>query len=139
MKFVFDSAKVARPSSDPLIEPATSFSSSIFRTHPHGYNIFVKIYPYGTGPATSKCASILFTLFRGDYDNLLQWPISKLIHICIRVQLDPLNTWTKAIRPDQDPVHKKLTKSTKTGVATILNINFTPHSRVFWRNLRFPN
>ena len=34
VKFVFDSAKVARPSSDPLIEPATSFSSSIFRTHP---------------------------------------------------------------------------------------------------------
>ena len=33
VKFVFDSAKVARPSSDPLIEPATSFSSPIFRTH----------------------------------------------------------------------------------------------------------
>ena len=29
VKFVFDSAKVARPSSDPLIEPATSFSSPI--------------------------------------------------------------------------------------------------------------
>ena len=36
VKFVFDSAKVARPSSDPLIEPATSFSSPIFRTHSHG-------------------------------------------------------------------------------------------------------
>ena len=34
VKFVFDSAKVARPSSDPLIEPATSFSSPIFKTHP---------------------------------------------------------------------------------------------------------
>ena len=38
VKFVFDSAKKARPSIDPLIEPATSFSSPIFRTHPHGYN-----------------------------------------------------------------------------------------------------
>ena len=45
VKFVFDSAKVARPSSDPLIEPATSFSSPIFRTHPHGYNFFIKFYP----------------------------------------------------------------------------------------------
>ena len=70
LKFVFF-AKVARSSSDPLIEPATSFSSPIFRTHPHGYNFFIKLYPYGIGPATDKCASILFTLFRGDYDNLL--------------------------------------------------------------------
>ena len=34
VKFVFDFAKVARPSSDPLIEPATSFISLIFKTHP---------------------------------------------------------------------------------------------------------
>ena len=71
VKFVFDSAKVARPSSDPLIEPATSFGSPIFRTHPHGYNFFIKIYPYGIGPATGKCASILFTVSTGDYENLL--------------------------------------------------------------------
>ena len=100
VKFVFDSAKKARPSSDPLIEPATSFSSPIFRTHPHGYNFFIKLYPYGIEPATGKCASILFTLFPGDFDNLLKWPFSKLIHISIRDQLDPLNTWMKTIRPD---------------------------------------
>ena len=45
VKFVFESAKVARPSSDPLIEPATSFSSPIFRTHPHGYDFFIKFLP----------------------------------------------------------------------------------------------
>ena len=83
VKFVFDSAKVARPSSDPLIEPATSYSSPIFRNHPHGYNLLIKLYPYGIGPATGKCASILFTLLPGDYDNLLQWPFSKIIHIGI--------------------------------------------------------
>ena len=59
LKFVFDSAKPARPSSDPLIEPVTSFSSPIFRTHPQGYNFFIKFYPYGIGPATGKYASIL--------------------------------------------------------------------------------
>jgi len=100
VKFVFDSAKVARPSSDPLIEPATSFSSPIFRTHPHGYNFFIEFYPYGIGPATGKCASILFTLFPGDYDNLFKWRFSKIIHIGIRDQLDPLNTSMKSIRPD---------------------------------------
>ena len=131
VKFVFDSAKVARPSSDPLIEPATSFSSPIFRTHPHGYNFFIKLYPYGIGPATGKCASVLFALFPGDYDNLLQWPFTKTIHIGIRDQLDPMNTWTKTILPDQDPAYKKPIISTKTGVATILINNFSPHSKLF--------
>ena len=129
VKFVFDSAKVARPSSDPLIEPATSFSSPIFRTHPHGYNFF-KFYPYGIGPATGKCASILFTHFPGDYDNLLQWPFTKIIHIGIRNQLDPMNTWMKTIKPDQDPAYKKPTMTTKTGLATILINNFIPHSKL---------
>ena len=131
VKFIFDSAKVARPSSDPLIEPATSFSSHIFRTHPHGYNFFIKLYTYGIGPATGKCASILFTLFPGDYDNLLQWPFTKIIHIGIRDQLDPMNAWMKTIRPDQDPAYKKPTMTTKTGVATILINNFIPHSKRF--------
>ena len=131
VKFVFDSAKVARPSSDPLIEPATSFSSPIFRTHPHGYNFFIKLHPYGIGPATGKCASVVFALFPGDYDNLLQWPFTKTIHIGIRDQLDPMNTWIKAILPDQDPAYKKPTMSTKTGVATILINNFIPHSKLF--------
>ena len=129
-KFVFDSVKVGRPSSDPLIEPGTSFSSPIFRTHPHGYNFFIKFYPYGIGPATGKCASILFTLFPGDYDNLLQGPFSKLIHTGIWDQLDPLNTWMKTIRPDQDQAYKKPTLSTKTGVATILINNFFHHSKL---------
>ena len=131
VKFVFDSAKVDRPSSDPLIEPAISFGSPIFRTHSQGYNFFIKLYPYGFGPATGKCASILFTLFPGDYDNLLQWPFSKLIHMGNRDQLDPMNTWMKTIRLDQDPAYKKPTMSTKTGVATILINNFIPHSKLF--------
>ena len=129
--FVVDSAKVARLSSDPLIEPATNFSSPIFRTHPNGYNFFIKLYPYGIGPATGKCASILFTLFPGDYDNLLQWPFTKIIHIGIRDQLDPMNTWMETIRPDQDPAYKKPTMTTKTGVATILINNFIPQTKHF--------
>ena len=56
VKFVFDSAKIARPSSDPFVEPATSFSSPIVRTHPHGYNFYIKFYPYVIGPASGKCA-----------------------------------------------------------------------------------
>ena len=131
VKFVLDSAKVVRPTSDPLLEPATSFSSSIFGTNPHAYNIFAKFYPYGIGAATGKCASTLFTLFHGDYDNLLQWRFSKLIHIGIRDQFDPLNTWTKTIKLDQDPAYRKLIISTKTGVSTVIFDSFIPHSKLF--------
>ena len=92
---------------------------------------FLKFYPYGIGPVTGKCASILFTPFPGDYDNLLQWPLSKFIQIGIRDQLDPLNTWMKTIQPDQDPAYKKPTMSTNTGVATILIKSFIPHSKLF--------
>ena len=131
MEFVFDSAEVARPSADPFIESITSFGSPTFRTRPHGYNFFIKFYPYGIGPATAKRASILFTVFPGDYDDLLQWPFSKLIDIGIRDQLDQLNTWIKTIRPDQHTAYKKPTMSTKTGVATILINKFIPHSKLF--------
>ena len=57
VKFVIDSAKVARPSSDPLVEPATSFSSPI-----SGLTVLdttYQILPYGVGPATGKCASTI--------------------------------------------------------------------------------
>ena len=42
-----------------------------------------------------------------------------------------MNTWMKTILADQDPAHKKPTMSTKNGVATILIINFIPHSKPF--------
>ena len=109
----------------------TSFTCPIFTTYPHGNNSFVKFYAYGIGPATGKCASILFTLFLGDYDNMLQWPFSLIIHVGIRDQLDPLDTWTQTLQPDQDPACKKPTISTKTGVSTILFNNSVPHSKLF--------
>ena len=80
---------------------------------------------------TGKCASILFTLFPGDYDNLYQRPFSKLIHIGVRDQLDSLNTWTKTIRPDQDTAYKKPAISRKTGVLKIITNKFVPHSELF--------
>ena len=82
MRFVFDSARMARPSTDLVIEPATKFSSPILRTAPHG-KTFIKFYPYRIGPAAGKCALILFNLFPGDYDNLLKWPFSIFNHIGI--------------------------------------------------------
>ena len=136
MKFRFDSAKIVRPSSHSLIDLATSSSSPIFSTHPHGYNFFVKFYPFGIRPATGYCASILFAPFPGNYDNLLQWPFSKLIHFVIRDQLDPPNTWTKTIWPNQDLTYKKPTnqqKQLRQSSSVILFVTLIS----FYRNWRF--
>ena len=73
-------------------------------------------------------AAILFTLFPSDYDNLLRWLFSELIHLGIRDQLDPLNTWTQTIRPDQDPAYKQPTILTNIGLSAIIINNFIPHS-----------
>ena len=55
-EFVFDSAKLCRLSSDPLVEPVTKTGSPIFRTHPPGSNFFIIFDPYGIGSATGKSA-----------------------------------------------------------------------------------
>ena len=44
--------------------------------------------------------------------------------------MDPLNTWTKTIQPDQDPAYKNPTNSTKTGFAAIITNNVIPHSKL---------
>ena len=55
---------------------------------------------------------IFFTLFAGDYDNLLHWHLSKLIHIGVRDQLDQLYTWTQSFQFDQNPAYKHLSRNT---------------------------
>ena len=113
VKFVFDSAKVSRRSYDPLIELATSFSSPIFRTHLHGYNFFIKFYPYGIGPATGKCASILFTLIPGDFDNLLQQPLSNSRNSSTLVSVINFTHWTHG-RKQLNLIKTRLTRNPKS-------------------------
>ena len=131
VRIVFEYDKVSWPPYDPLIEPATNFGSPIIRTHPHGFNFFIKFLPYGNRSAFGKSASILFTLFPGEYDHLFQWLSLRSIHLGIRGLLDPLNTWTKTIRPDQDPAYKQHTISTKTRVSAFIINNFIPLFKLF--------
>ena len=135
---MFDSAKVAPPSSDPFIKRATSFDSLIFRTHPHEYIFLIDFYPYGMGPPSGKCASKLFNLFPGCYDNLLQYTFSKSFHIGVHDQLNPLNTWTQTIWLDRDLADNKPSISTKTEVSAIIINSFFPHSKHFSETEGFP-
>ena len=137
VNFVFNSAKVSRPSSDLLIESATSFNSRIIRTHPNGHKFLIKSYPYGIGSATGKSASILFTSFFGDYYNMFRWPFQKPIHLDVRHELDPLNAWTQTIQSEQDPAYEQHTNSKKAGVSAIVVNIFIPRPKLFSKTERF--
>ena len=103
VKLVFDTAKSSARLDNAAKDPSTHYNSPVYRTHPYGYNFFVQFYPYGLDAAAGNHASIMFALFPGDYDGLLKWPFSKKIHLSVRDQLDPQNTWTISFAPSDRP------------------------------------
>ena len=122
----------------PFIETVKIFGNPTFRTHLHGYNNFIKFFSYVIVSATKKFASMDFTLFPGDLDNLLRWPFSNLIHLGFYDKLDSFSTWTQTMWLDNDPAYKQPTISTRAGISTIAFINLTPNldflvkQKVFW-------
>ena len=88
----------------------------------------MEFYPYGIGPLLASVHQFYSPASLVTTTTYIQRPFSKLIHIGIR---DQLNTWTKTIRPDQDPAYKKPTISSKKGVSTIIIHKFVPHSKLF--------
>ena len=107
--------------------PSTHYNSPVYRTHPYGYNFFVQFYPYGLDAAAGNHASIMFALFPGDYDGLLTWPFSKTIHLSVRDQLDPQNTWTISFA-HSDRI--SLRRPTRDSLPTLMKFNFFPHSKM---------
>ena len=101
LKLVFDTAKSSSRLDNAAKDPSTHYNSPVYRTHPYGYNFFVQFYPYGLEAAAGNHASIMFALFPGDYDGLLKCPFLKTIHLSVRDQLDPQNTWTISFAPSE--------------------------------------
>ena len=106
----------------------------MYRTHPYGYIFFVHFYPYGLDSAAGNHASIMFALFPGDYDSLLTWPFLKTIHLSVRDELDPQNTWTITFAPSEKISFRR---PTKEPLPTLMNINFFPHSKMFSKTENF--
>ena len=102
VNFVYNSAKSAHRASKPIDDTSSGYWSPIFRTHPNGYNFNIRFYPCGLGTSTGQSVTICFAFFPGDFDNLLLWPFSKVIHLGLRDQLDPLNTWTQNSSPHKN-------------------------------------
>ena len=128
LRLVFDTAKSSARLDDAATNPSTRFNSPVYRTHPYGYNFFVQFYPYGLEAAAGNHASIMFAFSPGNFDGLLKWPFSKTIHLSMRDQLDPLNTWTITSAPSE---RISFRQPTRKPLPTLMNFNFFPHSKMF--------
>ena len=114
--------------------PSIHYNSPVYRTHPQCSSFFVQFYPYGLNSAVGNHASIVFALFPGDYDGLLKWPFSKTIHLSVRDQLDPQNTWTISFAPSD---RISFRRPTRDPLPTLMNNNFFPHSKMFSKTETF--
>ena len=128
LKLVFDTAKSLARLDNAAKDPSTHYNSPVYRTHPYGYNIFVQFYPYGLEAAARNHTSIMFALIPGDYDGLLKWPFSETIHLSVRDQLEPQNTWSITFAPSE---RISFRRPTREPLPTLMNFNFFPHSKVF--------
>ena len=134
VKLVFDTAKSSARLDNAAKDPSTHYNSPVYRTHPYGYNFFVQFYPFGLDAAAGNHASIMFALFPGDYDGLLKWPFSKTIHLSVRDQLDPQNTWTISFAPSD---RISFRRPTRDPLPTLMKFNFFPHSKMFSKTENF--
>ena len=117
-----------------VTKPNTFYISPVYRTNLHGYNFFVQFYPYSLNSAVGNHASIIFALFPGDYDGLLKWPFSKMIHLSVRDQLDPQNTSTITSAPSE---RISFRRPTREPLPTLMNFNFFTHSKMFSKTENF--
>ena len=128
IQFVFDSAKLWYLKPGRKNAPTTRLRSPIFRSHPYGYSFYLNFYPYGFAAAIGTWASISRSISPGEYDDILLWPISKMIQIKVHDQLNPINTWSQIFES------KELTKPTTNEYSTVPTVRhpyFFPHSKLF--------
>ncbi|MTI14986.1 hypothetical protein E1189_18465 [Sansalvadorimonas verongulae] len=59
----------------------TSIRSAPFYTDDYGYKLSLRLYMNGEGMGKGTHLSIFVVIMRHDYDQLLEWPINKMITI----------------------------------------------------------
>ena len=134
LKFVFDNAKSSTQLDDAAKDASARFISPLYHTHPHGYNYLVQLYPYGLESAAGFHALLMFALFLGDYDDILEWPFSKTIHISVRDQLDPHNKWTVNFALSEQVCFRR---PTRDPCPILKNLISFPHCKTFSKTENF--
>ncbi|XP_065683631.1 TNF receptor-associated factor 3 isoform X3 [Hydra vulgaris] len=60
-----------------------SICSSPFYSAPYSYKFFLEIYLNGFGEHKGTHSSIYLNIIKGEYDNLLEWPLTKKIKVSL--------------------------------------------------------
>ena len=134
LSYDFDNAKSSIQLDDAAKDPSTHYNSPLYRTHSHAYNSFVQLYPYVSDSAAGTHASPMFALFPGEYDDLLEWPFPKKIHLSFRDQLEPHIKWTVTFASSGK---KYFRRATRDPCPSLTNFNVFPHSKKFSKTEKF--
>ena len=131
VRFDLDSVNSTHRQSKPVDDKISGYWSPVFRTHPYGYKIIIKIHRYGIDTAAKQFATLIFAFFPGDYDGPLRWLFPKVIDLSLRKQLGLLNAWTQTIQPTGEPPFRRPTSSLKNDAFAFALYKYIPHSKFF--------
>ena len=67
-----------------------------FFTHPHGYKLCLRVYPYGYGRGSGTHVSIFMYLMKGPFDMNLKWPFRGELRVQIMNQAGDHDHWEAA-------------------------------------------
>ena len=124
IKLMFESAKLWYLKPGWENAPTARLCSSIFRSHPYGYNFYLNWYPYGFAAAIGTWVSVSLSISAGNYDDILPWPVSKTIQFKVRDQVNPLNAWSQTIE-------SRPASADFSTVPTVRCSYFFPHTNLF--------
>ena len=76
----------------------------------------------------------MFALFPGIYENLLEYPFPKAIHLSVRNQLNPQKNTTVTFAPSEN---LRFRRPTRDPHPTMTQFNFFQHSKMFSKTENF--
>ncbi|KAI6652615.1 TNF receptor-associated factor 2 [Oopsacas minuta] len=85
--------EIAQQNQIPLYSPH-------FYSHENGYKMGVKLYLNGEGDANGEYISLFFCIYKGPYDDILQWPFLQKVAIQI-LAFGDVETITEVFTPEK--------------------------------------
>ena len=78
-----------------------SLYSPTFYTNRHGYKVCLRVYLNGDGSGKGTHVSVFFTIMKGEFDSLLDWPFRAKVTFSILDQGYPRHNRVESFIPDQ--------------------------------------
>ena len=97
--FVWKIPEVARRRQEAKTGRTISLYSAPFYTSRHGYKLCLRLYMDGDGSGKRSHLSFFFTIMRGEFDSLLQWPFKQTVSLVLLDQ-DRQRDIVQSFRPE---------------------------------------